>query len=524
MKKMKLLIVMVAIVALMSSLLVACGDGSNNKESGKKNNNTGTTNSTTNKSESGSDEKEGTKPDEPKPIVKLKAIFPGDAPQGFDAVLQAVNDKLKADNIGAALNIQFIPWSDYGSATSVKIAAQEDLDMYLDAPWLHMNQLIASGSLLELDNLVAARQDLVASIPDMMWEANKYNGKIMGIPLGTTQGLIYGFKVRKDLREKYGLPEIKTLDDMVKFLYTVKEKDKGMIPFVLDGRQAGHNAWRFNKQYYSNEWNGFAVTNEFLALDNKQIVPVWERPGYEHGYTYSAQFYKDGIFDKNIMQEQNAVTLFNQGKAASTAYYSDGVVNYLDLFTNVPGAELEIVVPAEEGWKPLSDFKQWNFLCIPAYSKNAEIVMDVMNWLSIKENHDLLEYGIEGTDWKAVGDTGYEAISGYAFPGYVLTWRPMLTRTPSNMNEGDKKWFDFAKDATQFRASVTTGFTANLDGVKTEVAKITPLNEQIIGPVAAGVLDYEKGIAQYKKEMEKEGYKKIQEALQAQLDEFLASK
>ncbi|OUS72421.1 hypothetical protein B1748_24670 [Paenibacillus sp. MY03] len=459
-----------------------------------------------------------------KEIVELKALFPGDTPQGFDEVMAAVNEKLKKDNIGASLKIQFIPWSDYGNTTSVKIAANEQFDMFLEAPWLHMGQMIASGSIYALDEFVEGREELKQSIPEMMWEANKFNGKIMGIPLGTTQTMVYGFQVRKDLREKYGLPEIKTLDDMVNFLYAVKENDKDLIPFVVDQRTAGHNAQRFNSLYYTNDYDGFAVTNEFLATSDKKVIPIYERLGYENGYKYSEQFYKDGIFHKNIMQEQNAATLFNQGKAASYPYYSDGVVNYTDLLKNVPGAELEIVVPAVDGWKPLSDFKQWNFLSVPKYSKNVELVMDVMNWLSIKENHDLLEYGIQGKDWNPVGESGYESISDYSFPGYVMTWRPQLARTPSTMIADDKKWVDFSKDANNFSPAVTTGFTANLDAVKTEIAQITPLNEQILSPMAAGLHKFEDGIAKYKSEMERAGSQKVIEELQKQLDAFLAGK
>lgn len=92
-----------------------------------------------------------------KETVTLKAYFPGDKPVGFDDVLQAVNDKLKADNVGAALNINFLPWTDYGNAVSVKMSAGEDFDMYLDAPWISMNQMIEGNSLMELDAAVAER-------------------------------------------------------------------------------------------------------------------------------------------------------------------------------------------------------------------------------------------------------------------------------------------------------------------------------------------------------------------------------
>ncbi|MBO9606213.1 MAG: extracellular solute-binding protein [Paenibacillaceae bacterium] len=462
----------------------------------------------------------------PKEIVELKAIFPGDAPQGFDTVLAAVNEKLKKDNVGASLKIQFVSWNDYASLTNVKIAAGEDFDMLLDAPWQHMNQLIASNSLMALDDLVAKAPELKASIPQQMWDANKFGGKIMGIPLGTTQGTVMGFTVRKDLRLKYGLPEIKTIADMEKFLYTVKEKDKDITPLLVQGSVAAHNAIKFNSLYYTNKLDGFSITTGFQVWEDKKVHMVWENPQLLEGWKKGEQFFKDGIFAKNVAQEQNAVTLFNQGKGAATSYYADGAegLKYLDVLKTVPGAQLEVVVPAEAGWKPISDFKQANYLCIPKYSKHADRVIDVMNWLSIKENHDLLEYGIVGKDWNPIGDSSMQTLSKYAFPGYTMSWRPKLERTPDNMLPDDKKWLDFAKDANNFRPTVAAGFSVNLDPVKTEMAKFTPLNVQIVTPLAVGVLEYDKGLAQLKSEAEKAGYDKIKQEFQKQFDDFLATK
>ncbi|RRJ64883.1 extracellular solute-binding protein [Paenibacillus oralis] len=463
----------------------------------------------------------------PKETVTLKAYFPGDKPAGFDDVLQAVNDKLKADNVGAALNINFLPWSDYGNAVSVKMSAGEDFDMYLDAPWLSMNQMIASNSLLELDAMVAERPELKASIPDEMWNYNKFDGKIMGIPLGTTQGPVYGLLIRKDLREKYGLPELKTLEDLEKFLYMVKENEKDVRPFVINGIKADKLPFILSKSanLALDEVLEIGVSMFAYSTKDKKVVGQWASPMIADGYERVTKYYKDGIISKNIAQEQNAETLFKQGKYAATYYAADGVegLKYSDMLKD-GSDKLEVFVPNGDKAKPFTAFQQWNFLCIPASSKHSDLALDVVNWLSIKENHDLMEYGIQGKDWEPVGDTSYKVLSNYSFPGFVLTWRPTLNRTPDTMMPDDKKWFDFSADPANFTLSPTAGFSFNAEKVKTEYAKITPLHDSFFLPLSQGVLSAEEGKATLEEKMASLGGQKVIDEIQAQIDAVTSGK
>jgi putative aldouronate transport system substrate-binding protein len=463
----------------------------------------------------------------PKETVTLKAYFPGDKPAGFDDVLKAVNDKLKADNVGAALNINFLPWTDYGNAISVKMSAGEDFDMYLDAPWLSMNQMIASNSLVQLDDMVGQRPELQASIPEEMWEYNKFDGKIMGVPLGTTQGQLYGLLIRKDLREKYGLPELKTLDDLEAFLYKVKEQEQDVKPFVINGIKADKLPFILSDSanLALDEVLEIGVNMFAYSTKDKKVVGQWESPMIADAYERVTRFYQDGILSKNIAQEQNAETLFKQGKYAATYYAADGVegLKYAEMLQD-GSDKLEVFIPNGDQAKPYTAFQQWNFLCIPTSSKNPELAMDVANWLSIKENHDLMEYGIQGKDWEPVGETSYKVLSSYTFPGYVLTWRPTLNRTPDTMAADDKKWFDFSTDPANFTLSPTAGFNFNAEKVKTEYAKITPLHASIFLPLNQGLLAANEGKKTLSEKMASLGGQKVIDEIQAQIDAVVAGK
>lgn len=50
----------------------------------------------------------------------------------------------------------------------------------------------------------------------------------------------------------------------------------------------------------------------------------------------------------------------------------------------------------------------------------------------------MFELGVEGEDWKAIGDDRYEQIKSddneaYSFPGYVLTRNPELCKIPDTL-------------------------------------------------------------------------------------------
>ena len=466
----------------------------------------------------------------PEPIVELKAIFPGDAPAEWDTVLAKVNEKLAADNTGVALNIQWVPWADYGNVTLVKTAAKEEFDMFLDAPWLHMDKMIADQAIIALDDLVANAPNLQQSIPSQMWEANKFNGKIMGIPLGTVVGRIEGFGYRKDLAEKYGIGEIKSLADLENYLAAIKKNEPTMVPYIENANQVGLHMIDFNPTVRSNPENYNLVGESYSYFlyfgEDGKVVPAWEKPGFMDVLKNVRNYYKNGYFEKNILLQKDADALFSQGQAAVRRITADGSsdINLFQVEKNVPGAKVDIAYPYDSASpKPVSDFKQWNFLCVTAHSPNAEKVIKLMDWLSIQENHDLLELGVEGTNWNAVGDDQYEVVEGskYSFPGYVISWRPALVRSGTAYSENAKKWFQYALDGNNFTPSKYIGFNVNPEPVKTELAKLTAAAGEIGPSVMAGLYEPDEALKKLKAAYNQDDLNKVIAEFQAQVDAHL---
>lgn len=471
-------------------------------------------------------------------LANLQAIFPGDKPSGMDEVLSAVNEKLQADGLGISLSISWIPWSDYGNTVLLKATSGENFDMFLDAPWLHIDKMITDEQIIPLDEWVNDSPNLLASIPQQMWEANKFKDKIYGIPMGLAQGYYSGFIVRKDLREKYGLPPIQTWDDFEAFLYAVKKNEQEIRPIAINGGVEGSvMPHKFNTLKFAAatmEKGNLAqiqLGEHFLNypnVDQPRISGLWDEIGFTDYLAFVRNLYMDGILEKNILVEKDAVALFNAGQFAAAFYTTDGNagIRHLPLLSSIPGAELEIVMLYDtELPKPLSTFQQANFLVVNKNSPAPEKVVQLADWLSIKENHDLLAYGLPGRDWNPVGDDQYEIVEGskYMFPGYVLTWRPSLARFPSNMLPDDLKWTKLAMDAENFTLSMYTGLSIDTEPFKTELSKLQAVRDEFLFPLLLGVVEPEEGLSKLQQAYKNAGLDKVIESVQAQVDAFVAA-
>jgi putative aldouronate transport system substrate-binding protein len=471
-------------------------------------------------------------------VTEIQFFGFGDNPADFDVVLEAVNKKLASDGLGLKIKYQFTPFNDYGNMLVLKASAGEEFDGFLDAPWLKMTKMMADGAIIVQDDLVANAPNLLKEIPKSMWDANRFNGKIWGIPLGVAQGFYDGFVIRKDIREQLGLSEPKTLKDITDLLHTVVTKKPDMYALASDPNAAQFRMWgsQFKVQpqpvlwpdtepFYSGGAN-FLVNNSGKAL---KAVAEWDYPDWQDTAKTFRDFYQSKIFRKDVMSITDFnVVQFTQGKyAVCTAEASGQTGKYIQaLPTNVPTAKVEYIYPYEmSDPKPWSTFQQWNFMCISRTSKHPDKVIAIMDWLSIRENHDLMEYGIVGKHWKSVGDTEYELAAGntYSFPGYELTWRPPLERTDVQMDPVEKQWYLRSTDPNNFTPSPLIGFTFDRSPVKTEVAAIEGLKNDYIKPLNFGVLDVEATFPKMVQAFKDAGLDKLLAEGQKQLDAFVAA-
>lgn len=141
-----------------------------------------------------------------------KLLLPGDVPQGWQAVQDKVNARLQAE-LGFTIEPQFINWSSYGQQALLKFTAGETFDTALQALWLNMAQLQQSGALADLSGQIEKQPNLSTSIAPELIKANTWGGKIWGVPQVNSAARVHHYKIRQDLADKVGQPEIASYAD-----------------------------------------------------------------------------------------------------------------------------------------------------------------------------------------------------------------------------------------------------------------------------------------------------------------------
>lgn len=491
----------------------------------------------------------------------IKLFFSGDLKK-FDEVVDEFEARTK-DSLNLNLDITTASNADYKEKLRMMITAGEEMDMVFDAPWANMNTLINQGAYAELDKYFNNDEypGLKKAFSEDFLEANKVNGHIYGVPITQTFIDLPGFFIRQDIREKYGIPEIKNDEELLKFFDTVLQNEDTIAPVGIRQNRGFQNFLDTTDRTPLAEQNisymiisgsgAFPISaaidtekNELITLttlgDPKEKFAALPAPFNQdlrlERYKQYAEINK--YAEKDSIVEKDNGALFAAGKVAAAEGEISGLSSMQDKVKGL-GGEVEFYPYVKEHREMIkggieTDYKAWNFVCIPATSEKIDETMKFLDWVfSSQENNDLFTFGIEGKHWEAVGEgqwklpEGVNANDNYAFPGYELTWNPNYIRIPAELDETSKKYITYQNDLDSYtkRENPLAGFTFNAEKIKTEMAQVQAVGDKYYVPLQHGVIkDVEKEVEKYYKEVQDAGLEKIREEVRKQIEEFLVTK
>lgn len=497
--------------------------------------------------------------------VTLELLAPSPVSQinDLDAVLEEIY-KQTDDTLNIRINYTFTTFDDIGQKASLKMSSGEPLDITFTAQWTtpSLAQMVSKGLLVNLDPYIDSgdypglaeyfngdyRRN--NSVKDANGESHLY-----ALPFTSFFSGGAGIYYRKDLADKYGI-EITDYDSLTKFYDAVLENEPGMVPFSFLGSNDSINTMVrtiYRSEPQLTQHNEFTVDalSAIIGEDGKAYVARTVVPELDDnyfsklpefrqkedkllGYNLAREWYEKGYLEKDCLSQKDFEGQFMAGRAAS---YPRGIDTFMETALRIkgalPGAELGCFV-YEEGARfdipkvSGSDFRAWNFAAIPTTSKNADRAVGFLNWLfESKDNHDLMELGIEGKHWIKVGETGktlpenVDPNTNYNFYGYILTWHPSLIRDDISTPESVANVYQKLRDPDFYYRRPDAGFTFVTDSIKTEIAKINDL-KSLMRAVANGVVqDTEGEIAKIQAQYDQAGYEIIASELENQLNEFL---
>ncbi len=445
-------------------------------------------------------------------VTTLKVMIPGDRPADMDKVIAAINAKVQTA-LGVNINVTFIPWSDLKQKTQLTLAAGDQVDLIFDAPWNTMIQMAAKDYYTDLTPLLEKNgQAIKKAVGADIFAANKFDGKILGIPLTNAPMAGQAFAYREDIRKAIGFGPIKTVDDYIKFLYAVKEKKvAGVTPFL----NAYGNGDVFAKRILlqtNPEFNSDAVgfgspSPVFYTLKgDAKIYNIFDNP-YAPLMKYlklNRQMFVDGIIDQDVASIKELDSAIKSGKYAAYIENDIGVSSShkSSFATAVPGAEYKAIYFYDFKPKNLfTAFQAWNFMCVPTYSKNKEKAVSFINWaMSSQDNYDLVAYGIKGSNYTLAGEQYQPVGTGYSWFPYAWVWNPKLDRINASYSADDVKVLKFFGNPDNYTKLKVAGFVFDSEPVKREISAFSSIESKYWRMIALGLVDVDTTWAQYKTE------------------------
>lgn len=458
--------------------------------------------------------------------VTLKMVLLGSKPADFDEVYGEVN-KIMKQKINATLDVTFIDWGDVSQKYPLLFAANEEFDLVYTASWNLYSQIGTKNGFKELteDLLKKYAPNTWEQEPEVAWEQAKVDGKIFMVPQNNFE---YGFKilaVRGDLREKYGVPEIKTLEDYHHFLEVIADKEKTMVPSMGAGE-----GYAFD----------FVQPAEFFALQYPLpfVFKMTDPEGKVFNYVDSPEYsnyvegmYKaanEGAWAKDvIVSKMDRMQAFKDGKLASVEWNMGTLLGGKSVIkTTHPDWKIEIIDISADKVRFSVPFIG-NGMSINAVSKNPERALMAIDLLRYdKEIHDLTNYGIEGKHYEAVGDDQYKSLpASEGFPPAGVCpwgWNTSKERMNSETAVEFKQIVEEMKKVTINHPLET--FVFDDSKVKNEGAAMNNVLDTYGKPLAYGLVkpdDSKYGIKVFQEKLKQAGSEKYIAELQSQVDAFM---
>ncbi len=457
--------------------------------------------------------------------ITVTYTYPNTVFKDVGLVEEALN-KLLVPAINTKIKLNPIDWGAFDEKMKLAFAAGEECDIVFTAPWINNYLLnIANGNFVPLDDLLQQHAPgLWASMPETTWDAARVDGKIYGVINQQIFVKPFGFTVRRDLADKYGLDAyaLKSYDELEPFLKTILENEPDVIPLP------GASTW-------SNEGNGFdpIITEQVpvaIRYNDKdlKVFNAAASPEFQASVERARRWYEAGYTPKETIASDDSQAMWRAGKFALSGLV--GVVK--------PGGEIESEqrfgqpVYSQSMTQPFlttaGTTATTNAIC--ATSKNPEAAMKVLELLNTNvEIYNTLAKGIEGKHWEwadkgnlvikpGPNNADYNPNTDWEFGNQFLAYY-------IDPKQAEIKAWEATYDLnTTSPPSAAMGFNFNAEPVKTELANVAAVVGELAGPLASGQVDPATALPDYLERLNQAGIQALIDECQRQLNDWAAKK
>ncbi len=469
--------------------------------------------------------------------LKLKGYLLGEAPKGMPDVMTELNKKLKQD-INATMEIEHISWGDLGTKYPLLLATGADTDWIYSADWNSYVAHASKGAYMEVteDMIAKYMPHYYESIDKVAFEQAKVNGKIYMLPAPTPASNVKIAVIRGDLREKYGVPEIKRLSDLAPYLEAIKKNEPGMTPIQIT---SGENVMAFQlmaeQGQYQIEVSKLPGADYSMQDASAKVLGIDEEPlktTFLNSVNTLKTWYDAGYINRDFFSNKViSLDSFDQGKSAVALANTTSILPYLDK-AKEKGYKLEIIPFVDAEGKGPAVAYPGNGVSIGAFSKNPERTMMALDLIMSEKSYiDLLYYGIEGQNYVINAEGKLALPEGVTAETNTYSGESAgFWFTDSRQHPASASWSDdyikLLEDTKQMLYMPTlAAFAINYDDLQAEIAALSNVRTQYLLPLQFGaVKDIDAAFNEFMEKAKAAGWQKVKDSAVKQINEYLQNK
>ncbi len=470
-------------------------------------------------------------------ILPLRYFMPGGPTTEADMVNAAISEKMQADGLNIDFQPKYIPWDQWVNKVNITLSSGEEFELlHIMEDYITTSSYTSRGGLTQLDDLIDANApDLWKKFDNVLWESAKVGGKTMTVPAywrdnsGDGEGMLTYSKTNF---EKYGLKIPTTLDELISTnteLQKQQEKDTGIKSYMYE-HSLNRCPVALHRAYPA--WPFFASQDGIFKVDQEGNATLFfESEEFKMDCDFMNKSYKLGLTHPDILNLPPDTINANKKAGDSLINLMTGGGDVLDPATN------EIVNDFSYFWlNPsapyLMNLPLLNSNAIPSTATHPELGLKFLNWMySEKANQDLVLYGIEGKQWKAIGEDEYERLKDannanlYAFDMWMIEYVP-LHRFDVNRTTSKEEDLDYMTNVfpNQTVKSPVIGFNFDSESVSVEFANMMAEYTTSMLPIKLGVIPYEGNYEEALAKMKSAGCDTVIAEYQKQLTAYNAAK
>lgn len=438
------------------------------------------------------------------------------------ANVEAALNEITKEKINCTVDIVPVFIGDLPTTTSLGVAGGEKMDIVTVGLTSGMTSMVSDDLLLPLDDLLAQRGQAALEATKNVAEAQKIDGKTYAVTGYSFAAMSGGFVYNKTMADEYGIDmhDNMTMDEISAAGEILKEHGVYLTAFG-NSYQCNYKFWYGGDLYGSaGEYGGIldpANSTEIVNIYDSQemrdyfkVVKSWN----EAGYLPAGQ-----LTDTTTIQEY-----FNQQKVFGT--YTAYTVNQIAAW-QAAGFESALI---RLGDPVISTASVTEFMLgIASNCERPDKAMDLINLIySDPEVANLIQYGIEGTDYVAVEGTEnvitYEgtpnADHNSYFASFVHFGSPLDLKIVSPLT--DSYYDDVQAFENEAHKSKAFGYTFDSTDFGAESGAISTVMQEKLPMLNAGeVADVDAAVDELVAALKSAGIDDVIAANQEQLNTFL---